>query len=59
MTTKEFLEQYNYAPYDFDEVAELVSTISDNKDIVNIANAFLEARGELEGMLYDIGFEFG
>jgi len=59
MTTEEFLEKHNFAPYEFYEVAELVSTISDNEDVANVAKYFLEAKENLEIVLDDIGFEFG
>lgn len=59
MTTKEFLEEYNYAPYEFYEVAELMSVIADNEDASNIAKYFLEAKENLETVLDEIGFEFG
>jgi len=59
MTTKEFLEEHNHAPYEFYEIAELASTISDNVDVADTAKYFLEAKENLEMVLVDIGFEPG
>lgn len=59
MTTKEFLEEHNQAPYEFYEIAELVSTISDNVDAAATAKYFLEAKENLERVLDEIGFEPG
>ena len=59
MTVKEFLENHNYAPYEFYEIVELVSEITDNEDMMEEAKAFLDAKENLEMMLNDIGFEFG
>jgi len=59
MTTKEFLEKHNYAPYEFYEIAELISEITDNVDAMNTAKYFLEAKENLEILLNEIGFEFG
>ncbi len=59
MTKQEFLESYNFAPYDFKEIAELLSTITDDTDVVEAAKSFLSVRENLEGVLDNIGFEFG
>jgi len=59
MTTKEFLEKYNGAPCDLEELADLVFEITDNTDLVDAAMAFLEAEDGFETELDDIGFEFG
>lgn len=59
MTTKEFLEKHNYAPYEFYEVAELASEVTDNVDLANTSEFFLEAKENLEVVLDEIGFEFG
>lgn len=59
MTIEEFLEKFNYAPYDIEEIAELLSTISDNVDAANTAKYFLEAKENLEMVLDEIGFEPG
>ncbi len=59
MTTKEFLEKYNYAPYSEEDVAELAEKIEDNIDLANIAREYLEKLGLFRDALEDIGFEFG
>lgn len=59
MTVKEFLEKHNYAPYEFYEIAELLTQITDNEDLVEEAKAFLDAKENLEMILVDIGFEPG
>lgn len=59
MTTKEFLEKYNYAPYEFYEVAELLSAVTDDEDVADTAKYFLEAKENLEMVLDEIGFEPG
>ena len=59
MTIKEFLEKHNYAPYEFYEIAELLTQITDGGDLTREAKAFLDAKENLEMMLNDIGFEFG
>ena len=60
MTTKEFLEKHNGAPYEFYEIAELLlSAITDNEDVSSTAKDFLEAKENLEMALDEIGFEPG
>ena len=59
MTIEEFLEKFNYAPYELYEVAELLSDVTDNKEASGIANAFLEIKENFEMILDKIGFEFG
>ena len=59
MTVAEFLEKHNFAPYDLLEIADLVARVTDNEDLAEEARAFLDAKGNLEMMLNDIGFEFG
>ena len=59
MTKQEFLESYNFAPYDFKEIAELLSPVTDDPDVAEAAKSFLSAQENLEGVLDDIGFEFG
>ena len=65
MNLVEFLEKYNYAPYDLYEVAELLADIKDSseeivsEEIVSAAKSFLEAEGNLKMILDKIGFEFG
>ena len=59
MTVAEFLEKFNFAPYDLSEIAGLLSQITDNDDLVEEAGAFLDAKENLHHMLDDIGFEFG
>ena len=59
MTKQEFLEAYNYAPYEFRKVAELLSAITDDVDTALVAKVFLDSRDDLERVLVDIGFEFG
>lgn len=59
MTVKEFLEKHNHAPYEFYEIAELASEITDDKDLSGLATAYLEIKTDLEMTLDDIGFEIG
>lgn len=59
MTIKEFLEKHNNAPYEFREIAELLTEITDDKDVAGTAKAYLESRENLEISLDDMGFEFG
>lgn len=59
MIIKEFLEKHNCAPYEFYEIAELLTEITDNEDMVREAKIFLDAKETLEMMLDNIGFEFG
>ena len=59
MTVKEFLEKHNGGPYEFYEVAELLTRIKDNEEIVNAASAFLDTKKNLEMILDEIGFGFG
>lgn len=58
-TVKEFLEKYNYAPYDLEEIAELASEVTDDEDFAGAAKSFLERKQNFEMMLDNIGFEFG
>jgi len=59
MILKEFLEAYNFAPYELYEVVELLSTVTDNEDVANTAKYFLEAKENLEMVLDEMGFEPG
>jgi len=59
MTVAEFLEEFNYAPYDLSEVAELLTQITDNEDLAEEARAFLDAKDNFHHMLDDIGFVIG
>ena len=59
MTTEEFLAVHNNAPYDLEEVAGLVSEITDNDDISILAKLFLDIQDDLRMRLLGIGFEFG
>jgi len=59
MTTKEFMENYDGAPYSLEEIANIASEIEDNEDLQNAALDFIEATDRLEEALEDIEFEFG
>lgn len=58
MKVEQFIEEYNYAPYSIEEVAEVLLKVEDN-DIALVAKDYLEVLNELYGALDDIGFEFG
>ena len=57
MTVEEFLEKYNYAPYDDIELAEIASEVEG--EVGEIANKFLEVDRDFEGVLDSIGYERG
>lgn len=59
MTVKEFLKDFNYAPYSLEEVAELARRVVDNNELRWKANKMLETREEFKHILEDIGFEQG
>ena len=56
---KEFLENYNYAPYELREVAEIATEVTDSEVLSDAAKKFLEAEETLESVLEEIGYEFG
>ena len=57
MTVKEFLEKFNYAPYDDEELAEIASEVEGS--IGEKADVFLNAKREFERALESIGYERG
>lgn len=57
MTEKEFLERYNEAPLDADELA--IIAINVDGEIGDAAKKFLEAERSFKKILEDIGFEWG
>ena len=57
MTIKEFLEQFNGAPYDDEELAETASDVEGN--VGEKARAFLQAKREFENALKSIEYERG
>lgn len=59
MTVAEFIEKFNFAPYDLSEIAPQLVEVTDNEDLAEEARAFLDAQKNLYHMLDDIGFEFG
>ena len=59
LTTKELLEQYNFAPYDIFEIAEIVENVTDDKELAIEAKTLLEAQRKFKSSLDSIGFEFG
>lgn len=59
MNIQEFLETYNYAPYDIEEIAEIITDNVDDPKIVRIAQEFLDREKDFENTLKNIGFEFG
>ncbi|MFA5313464.1 MAG: hypothetical protein WC375_09155 [Methanomassiliicoccales archaeon] len=59
MTLEEFLENYDGAPFDTDEAANLASYISDSPELSKAAKVYLKARRELDYRLEEVGFEFG
>jgi len=57
MTVKEFLEKFNYAPYDDEELAEVASKV---EGIVGEkARNFLKAQEEFDKALESINYERG
>jgi len=59
MTQEKFLEKYNYAPFDEEEIAWVASKVSDNKSLFFAAINFLESKDVFEAELEKIVFEFG
>lgn len=57
MTVKEFLKQFNYAPYDDEELAEIASEV--DGEVGERAINFLEALRGFEIILESIGYERG
>ena len=54
-----FVEQYNEAPFDFDEYAELAADVTDCPKLVAAANQYTEAKNKFEKALQDVGVEIG
>ena len=57
MTIKEFIEQYNYAPFDDVELAEVACQV--DGEIGLRASEFLSSLDLFEQVLEDIGYERG
>ena len=57
MTVAEFLEQFNWAPYDDTELAESASKVEG--EVGEKARAFLKAQSEFDSALEKINFERG
>jgi hypothetical protein len=57
MTVAEFLEKYNYAPLDADELAEVALKVEG--EIGAAALQFLTAQRNFNAVLEDAGFEWG
>lgn len=57
MTKKEFLEKFNYAPYDNEELAEIASEVEG--EIGEKAQDFLDASYAFAKALEKIGYERG
>ena len=57
MTNKEFLEKFNYAPYDDEELAEIASEVEG--EVGEKAQAFLVALYGFDKALEKIGYERG
>jgi len=59
MILKEFLDIYNYAPYDVRETAEAATDITDHIDLSNAAKEYLDKEQAFFDELDKISFEFG
>ena len=59
MKLEEFLTKYNYAPFTLEEVADLLSDVTDNEEASGAAKEYLAAWSKLESALGKIGYEFG
>ncbi len=57
MTVKEFLKEFNEAPYDDEELAEVANEVEGN--VGEKAEAFLQAKRDFERALDSIGYERG
>ncbi len=57
MTNKEFLEQFNYAPYDDEELAEIACDVEGK--VGEAAFAFINAKRKFESELEAIDYERG
>jgi len=57
MTIQEFLEQYNYAPFDDVELAEIATDV--DGIIGETAEQFLQVKDKFDMLLNDIGYERG
>ena len=57
MTNKEFLDKFNYAPYDDEELAEIASEVEG--EVGEKAQVFLDAKYNFEKALEKIGYEKG
>jgi len=56
MTVEEFMEQFNGAPYDDQELAEVASKVEG--DLGDAAEQFLDALRDFHSALDEIGFEW-
>lgn len=59
MKLSEFIEKYDGAPIDTEELAHRAQNVEDCEDLSQSAFAFLKAHDEFYSALDDIGFEFG
>ena len=57
MEEKEFLEKFNYAPFDAEELAEVALKVKG--ELGEAAKKFLDAQRAFNEALEDIGFEWG
>jgi len=57
MTNKEFLDKFNYAPYDDEELAEVASEVEG--EVGEKAENFLNALREFDKALESVGYERG
>jgi len=57
MNEKDFLEEYNGAPYELSELASIAATA--NGELGKKAKAFEEAQNEFESYLDSIDYEWG
>ena len=59
MKLEEFKENYNYAPIDINEFAELASNVSDDKELAKAASKFLQAHDVFLRELSRVEVEIG
>jgi len=59
LTVDEFMEKFNGAPWDMEELAAKAARVTDNKELSGAARAYSLARRNLEAILEEIGYEFG
>jgi hypothetical protein len=59
MTTDEFVEQYNGAPYELEEFAQGAAKVEDNNRLLDAAECFLAAKAVFEEELETAGVQIG